>query len=107
LAFWGEALASPELASEQRARARALADRFRHCLELLASDGNVARGDLREPANRLAALIHGIAAEAVFDPRKWTIAAQRAAISAELAAAGVILPPGEQAPTSPRKVRTR
>lgn len=90
LAFWGEALGSQELATEQRTRARTSADRFHRCLELLAAEGRVAADlDLRATANRLAALILGIAAEAVFDPRKWTAAAQRDAVRAELASVGV------------------
>lgn len=90
LAFWGEALGSPDLAGEQRRRARTSADRFHHCLELLAADGRVTVDvDLRATADRVAALILGIAAEAVFDPRKWPAAAQREAILAALTGAGV------------------
>lgn len=92
LAFWGEAFGSPELAGEQRRRARTSADRFHRCLELLDERGRVAgEPDLRAAADRVAALILGIAAEAVFDPRKWTAAAQRAAIRAALAGAGLRL----------------
>lgn len=87
LAFWGEALGSPDLADEQRTRARTSANRFLRCLELLEADGRLAPGiDLGATADRLAALILGIAAEAVFDPRKWTSTAQRTAVSDELSA---------------------
>ncbi len=90
LAFWGEALGNPELAEEQRRRARTSAERFRRCLELLRERSRLtADADLPAAANRLAALIMGIAAEAVFDPRKWTAAAQRDAIGAELASLGL------------------
>ena len=92
LAFWGEALGSPDLAAEQRRRARTSADRFHSCLELLDADGGVVgEPDLRALADRIAALILGIAAEAVFDPRKWAAAAQRDAIQAVLAGSGVVL----------------
>lgn len=90
LAFWGEALGSPQLATEQRTRARTSADRFHRCLELLADDGRVPDGvDLRATADRLAALILGIAAEAAFDPGKWTARVQREAVRAELDSVGV------------------
>lgn len=90
LAFWGEALGSPAMASEQRRRARTSADRFHRCLELLNADSaSPGEPDLRTAADRLAALILGIAAEAVFDPRKWTADAQRRAIRAELATTGL------------------
>lgn len=90
LAFWGEALGTPELAEEQRRRARTSADRFHRCLEQLASAGRLDPDvDVRAAADRLAALILGIAAEAVFDPRKWTSTAQREAIRAELASVGL------------------
>lgn len=91
LAFWGEALGSPELAAEQRRRARTSADRFHRCLELLDASGWVNGRDLRVTADLTAALILGIAAEAVFDPRKWPATAQRSAIRAALAGAGVCL----------------
>ena len=94
LAFWGEALASPELAAEQRRRARTSADRFHHCLQLLAADGRVAADtDLRATADRVVALILGIAAEAVFDPGEWPATAQTEAVRAALRGAGVRLDP--------------
>ncbi len=90
LAFWGEALGSPALAAEQRTRARTSADRFHRCLEHLDAGGRIqGEPELRATADRIAALILGIAAEAVFDPRKWTARAQREAIRAELEAAGL------------------
>jgi len=56
LAFWSEALGSPELAAEQRTGARTSADRFRACLDALVADGR-ARDDLdtRAAGNRVAA----------------------------------------------------
>lgn len=95
LAFWGEALGSPELAAEQRRRARTSADRFHRCLELLQTDGRVAGSpDLRATADRVAALILGIAAEAVFDPRKWPPSTQCDAIRAALVGSGVLVEAG-------------
>ncbi|MEZ5378610.1 MAG: TetR family transcriptional regulator C-terminal domain-containing protein [Acidimicrobiales bacterium] len=92
IAFFGEALGSPALADEQRARVRSSADRFHACLQRLDEAGRVATTtDLRGTANRLGALIFGIAGEATFDPRRWTAGAQREAIQAELIAAGVRL----------------
>lgn len=90
LAFWGEALGSKEFASEQRQRARRSADRIHRCLAALDAAGHVRDDvDLRAVADRLAALILGLAAEAVFDPRKWSGAAQRSAVTATLVGAGV------------------
>ncbi len=89
LAFWGEALGSAALAAEQRTRASTSADRFLHCLQLLATEGRIdSATDICERADRLAALIAGIAAEAIFNPRKWTAAKQRRAVEVELQTLG-------------------
>lgn len=90
LAFWGEALGNPSLAAEQRARARHTAERFAGCLQLLVERGAVASDvDLVATANRMVALVLGIAAEATFDPKRWTAPVQRAAFRAELDAIGL------------------
>jgi AcrR family transcriptional regulator len=96
LAFWGEAFGSPELADEQRQRARNSSDRFHRCLQLLADDGRLGPGtDPRSLADRINALIQGIAAEATFDPRKWTARAQRDTIRSTLRDLGVRLEPAK------------
>lgn len=95
LAFWGEALGSPDLAAEQRRRARTSADRFHRCLVLLDAAGRLSGArDLRAAADQVAALILGIAAEAVFDPRKWSATAQRDAIRSALVGVGLELHDG-------------
>lgn len=90
LAFWGEALGNPALAAEQRARARHTAERFESCLQLLVERGDVdPQVDITATADRMVALVLGIAAEATFDPKRWTAEVQRAAFRAELAAIGL------------------
>ena len=74
LAFWGEALGSAALAAEQRTRASTSADRFLHCLQLLATEGRIdSATDICEP---------------IFNPRKWTAAKQRRAVEVELQTLG-------------------
>lgn len=92
LAFWGEALSSPELAAEQRRRARNSSDRFHRCLDGLAAAGRLAATvDTRSAADRIAALILGIAGEAVFDPEKWPPDVQRETIRSAIRGVGVHL----------------
>lgn len=89
LSFWAEALASPAFADEQRRRVRTSADRFHTCLIALEADGRVnPEIDPRREADRLSALIIGLATEATFDLRKWTAARQREAVREHLALIG-------------------
>ena len=89
-AFWSEALTSATFAHEQRERARTMLGRIESCLGLLAAKGELADGvDVQDAAHRLAALVPGIAAEAIFDPRRWTPARQRQVLYSELALVGL------------------
>jgi AcrR family transcriptional regulator len=90
LSFFGDAVGDPEIAAEQRARTRRSSDRFHRCLVVLADRGQVADGvNLRATADRLGAFVLGVAVDATFDSRKWTVDAQRRAVRAELSAAGI------------------
>lgn len=90
-AFWSEALTSPAWATEQRARALATLQRFERCLATLAKQGRLTTGvDTRDAAARLAALVPGLAAEAMFDPTRWTPARQRRVLRSELALIGLM-----------------
>ena len=65
-------------------------ERIERCLGLLAADGRLAHGvDLVAAADRLGALVPGIAAEATFDPNRWTPARQRRTLHTELALLGL------------------
>ena len=92
-AFWSEALTSPAWASEQQARALGTLRRFERCLKNLAGCGRLAPGiDTRDAAARLAALVPGLAAEAIFDPVHWTATRQRRVLRSELALIGLTPP---------------
>ena len=92
LAFWSEALAIESFAEEQRLRARTMVRRIEACLEQRAlRDGLSAEVDLSLAAHRLGALIQGIAAEAIFDPRVWNPSRQRAVMRSELRLVGFLL----------------
>lgn len=89
-AFWSEALTSPAWAAEQQARAAATLERFERCLGVLAQQGRLTPGvDVAAAAGRLAALVPGLAAEAIFDPTRWTPARQRRVLRSELALIGL------------------
>jgi rifampin ADP-ribosylating transferase len=89
-AFWSEALASPRFAEEQRERARTTSARLRRCLRALEQRGDLPAGlEIRVTADRLATLIPGIAAEAIFDPRRWTPRYQRRILTDELRLLGL------------------
>lgn len=111
LSFFGDAVGDPEIAAEQRARTRRSADRFHRCLVLLANQGRVADGvDLRAAADRLGAVVLGVAVDATFDPGKWSAESQRRAVRAELTAAGISTQAGVGAidpPRAGRPARTR
>jgi AcrR family transcriptional regulator len=85
IAFWGLAIGDRAFGADQRGRAR-------RALELVERilDAALARGELRsgtDPENRAAVIlgvIQGIAAQTVFDPRKWPPERQKAALSLAL-----------------------
>jgi len=84
-AFWSEALTSAQFAGEQRKRARHSVERIEQCLHLLQQSKKLpATLHIAQAADRLAALIPGIASEAIFDPQKWPAARQRQTLRSEL-----------------------
>lgn len=90
-AFWSEALATPEFADDQRERARTTAERIRSCLLDLAACGRLPESvDIDCAADRLSALIPGIAANATFDPTGWTPGRQRRVLCDEMTALGIV-----------------
>ncbi len=89
-AFWSEALSSERFAAEQRQRARTQLERLERCLDQLDRRGAILPGiDVGDAAHRLAALIPGIAAEAIFDPQRWPPARQRRVLRSELTLLGL------------------
>ncbi|NBP54617.1 MAG: hypothetical protein EBU67_10125 [Actinobacteria bacterium] len=85
-AFWSEALTNPQYAHEQSQRAATTRERLRNCLAIRKKNGTVHRKvDIDEAADRLSALIPGIASAATFDPKAWPAARQRAVLRSELA----------------------
>lgn len=92
LSFWSEALSSPAFADEQRARTRSTTERIASCLRHLADQGRLGADlDVERTADRLSAMIPGVASEAIFDPRKWTADVQRRVVDDELAALGIVV----------------
>ncbi|MEI8323516.1 MAG: TetR/AcrR family transcriptional regulator [Actinomycetes bacterium] len=89
-AFWSEALTSPQFASEQRTRARNSVVRIDRCLRLLQQSKKLPPTlNIAEASDRLAALIPGIASEAIFDPQKWPASRQRQTLRSELQLLGL------------------
>jgi len=89
-AFWSEALTSPRFAIVQRDRARNAVTRIEKCLAVLRQQKAISPGiDIKKAADRLAALIPGIASEAAFDPQKWPAERQRAVLRSELSLIGI------------------
>ena len=85
-AFWSEALSNPTYADEQSTRAATTRDRIKVCLAAMRKKGDVRRNvDIDAAADRLSALIPGIASAATFDPKSWSAARQRAVLRSELA----------------------
>lgn len=92
LSFWSEALSSPAFADEQRARTRSTTERIAGCLRHLDDQGRLDTSiDVERTADRLSAMIPGIASEAVFDPTKWTTELQRRVVDDELTALGIVV----------------
>lgn len=89
-AFWSEALAIPAFAERQKLRARTMSDRIGQCLERRVGNGTLPpTTDIASVADRLGALIPGIASEAIFDPERWTPDHQRRVLGLELASLGL------------------
>jgi AcrR family transcriptional regulator len=89
-AFWSEALHSPRFADEQRQRAIAQTARIKKCLSTRVKKQNGAtKIDIVATADRLSALIPGIASEAIFDATTWSPARQRKVLRSELALLGL------------------
>lgn len=90
-AFWSEALTSEQLGADQRERARTTRRRLAAALRAAVAAGRLTEEcDVDAAADRLSALIPGIAGQAVFDPTRWTSARQRAAVASELGLLGVV-----------------
>ena len=89
-AFWSEAIAVPAFAADQRERARTTTKRLRTCLKLLQNAERLpATVDLTRAADRLSTLIPGLAADATFDPKRWTARRQRRVVRDELRSLGL------------------
>ena len=89
-AFWSEALTSPPFASDQRMRARKAVERIEKCLQLLQQNKKLPKSvNIAHAADRLAALIPGIASEAIFDPQTWPASRQRQTLRTELQLLGL------------------
>lgn len=85
-AFWSEALTNPTYADEQSQRAATTRERLKTCLGVKKKNGTIRRNvDIDEAADRLSALIPGIASAATFDPKAWPAARQRTVLRSELA----------------------
>ena len=83
--FWSEALHSPRFAEEQRKRAQAQTARVKKCLTARVKQGGLTKKiDVNAAADRLSALVPGIAAEVIFDPTAWSPARQRKVLRTEL-----------------------
>jgi AcrR family transcriptional regulator len=84
-AFWGTAMSRPELAAEQRAHVQSARGRIERVLAGECAAGvRTARYDKAATARRLLVLVHGVAAQAMFDPEDWPASRQRRFLSAEL-----------------------
>lgn len=80
-AFWGLAVADPDLAAEQRVKVRDVEDRI---TATLAADPRYARlteNERRYRASRLFSTVLGIALQAVFDPEGWPETRQTAQLA--------------------------
>ncbi len=85
IGFFGEAATSVAMAARQKDATRGMRDRFFDALRILHRDGRLPTGvDLDATADRLIALVEGIANVAYFDPEAWTPERQRAAFRSGL-----------------------
>jgi AcrR family transcriptional regulator len=77
LAFWGEATADPALAETQRAHYTGFRKRIQAFIEAGQARGEFDPAlDANDEADRVVALVDGIAFNAVFDPERWPPARQ-------------------------------
>jgi AcrR family transcriptional regulator len=83
-AFWGMALAHDDFQQAQARRSREGRDIISRVLEECSTIPEGAAGGRSQQANRLLALIAGIAAMATFDPEGWPPAQQRRILTEEL-----------------------
>jgi hypothetical protein len=71
-------------------RARKAVERIEKCLQLLQQNKKLPKSvNTAQAADRLAALIPGIASEAIFDPQKWPASRQRQTLRTELQLLGL------------------
>ena len=83
LAFWGKAIALPELAAEQAARVRSASSRVARLMEVGPGAG-VPRGRRADVARQLLVAVQGISTYAVFDPQEWGPQRQRRMLRTQL-----------------------
>ena len=90
-AFWSVAIGDDDFQREQRER---LAGTYRTLVRVVRSavqSGRLPPGtDTAAVTSRLLTTLHGVAVQAVFDPRRWPTARQRAAMREQLATAGAV-----------------
>lgn len=85
LAFWGHAIGDAGLAADQRRRERRARELVERVLRAeIAAARLPARLDVAAAARLVLAAIQGIAAQAVFEPKQWPEAVQRATLEAAL-----------------------
>ncbi|MCP5067309.1 MAG: TetR family transcriptional regulator [bacterium] len=72
LAFWGQAIASPELVEEQHQRYTAWRRLFQAIIERTQAEGDLAEHiDAERACELLVAFIDGIGIQAMFEPRRF------------------------------------
>ena len=85
LAFWARAVADPEIAEIQRGCVTRARDAFLGVMQTLDAKGLLVAGlDLKEEAQRVLALLMGLAVQVMFDPADWPAKRQQAMLDAEL-----------------------
>ena len=86
LAFWGEATGDPALAATQREHYRHFRARCEEMIATALARGEIAPGlDAADEADRIVALVDGLALQAVFDRERWPAERQRRFTDAHLA----------------------
>jgi AcrR family transcriptional regulator len=72
LAFWGQAIAGPELAAEQNQRYTAWRRLFQAVIERTQTDGDLdAHVDVERASELLVAFIDGVGIQAMFEPTRF------------------------------------